>query len=238
MKRLHWLATAAGTMVACMAAEAAAPSLDGVWTLAKPQRLLTPADRAPIPFTEKGRTLYEKHNAQVAKGDYSFDMTMSRCSSPGVPRAMLLPGPFRLFQRPDMVLATFQWNHLSRQINLHQGPPLVTSTEPDPEGLLQTKMGNATGRWEGNTLVVQTVNLTEEKLLDDLLPNSEQLEVTERFQLRGNMLEDRITIKDPEYYTRSWDVVLTYKKLPDSDFPFAEDTCLDRRAAGKPALPR
>ena len=238
MKRVSWLPAAAGTMFACAAAAASSPNLDGVWSLVQPQSLLTPADRAAIPFTDKGRALYEKHKAQVAKGDYSFDLTMMRCSSPGVPRAMLLPGPFRLFQRADMVVTTFQWNHLNRQINLRQGPPLLNNA-PDAEFSLPTKMGTATGHWETNTLVVHTTNLSEEKTLDGLLPNSEQLEVTERFQLQGaNVLKDRITITDPENYSKPWDVVLTYQRLPDNTFPFPEDICLDNKAAGKSPLPR
>jgi len=88
-------------------------------------------------------------------------------------------------------------------------------------------------------LVVRTVNLSAEKLLDGLLPNSEQLEVTERLQVTGNnVLEDRITITDPENYSKPWDVVLTYRKLPDNVFPFEEDVCLDRKAAGQSPLPR
>jgi len=238
MKRLSWLATVAGMMCACAAADATSPNLDGVWSLAQPQSLLTPADRAPIPFTDKGRALYEKHKAQVAKSDYSFDLTMMRCSSPGMPRAMLLPGPFRIFQRADMVLTTFQWNHLNRQINLRQGPPLRNNA-PDAEFSLPTKMGTATGRWEGDTLVVHTTNLSDQKLLDGLLANSEQLELMERLKLRGpNVLEDRITITDPENYSRPWDVVLTYKRLADNTFPFPEDVCLDRKAAGQSPLPR
>jgi hypothetical protein len=151
---------------------------------------------------------------------------------------MLLPGPLRLFVRQDVVLTTFQWNHLNRQVSLRQGPP-VMGGEPDAESLLPSRMGTATGRWEGNALVVNTVNLSEGKLLDGLLPNSEQLQVKERLQLRGaNTLEDRLTITDPEYYTKSWDMVLTYRRLPDDVFPFAEDVCLDRRAAGQSPLPR
>jgi hypothetical protein len=87
--------------------------------------------------------------------------------------------------------------------------------------------------------VVHSSKFATRKLLDNLLPSGEQLELTERFQLRNkNMLENRITISDPENFTRPWDAVVTYKRLADDVFPFAEDICLERKDAGQAPWPR
>jgi len=84
--------------------------------------------------------------------------------------------------------------------------------------------------------VAESSGFSDAKLLDNLLPSGDQLKLTERIRLRDqNTLEDRITITDPDNFTRSWDTVLTYKRQPEATFP--EDVCLDRRDAGSPPLP-
>lgn len=95
------------------------------------------------------------------------------------------------------------------------------------------------GTWEGNTLVARSYGLLDKTLLDDRIPHSEQFELVERIRLRDrNTLEDRISITDPETFTRPWDAILSYKRQPDDAFPFPEDVCLDRKNAGQPPLPR
>jgi hypothetical protein len=159
---------------------------------------------------------------------------MSRCSSPGTPRLMLSPLPFRVFQRPDTVTMVFEWNRLSRVIDVH---PEVRSKDPQDE--IGTMRGTTEGRWEGDTLVATSTRFSGKKLLDDLLPNSDRLELTEHLRLRGhNTLEDRITIRDPEIFTRPWDAVLAYERQSDDLYPFPEDVCLDRKDGGEPPLPR
>jgi len=218
-------------------AQAQAASIEGVWKLSAPQTLLKPLEGKSIPFTEQGRLAYQSHKEAVAKGDYSFDPTMTSCASPGQPRLMLTPKPFAILQRRSMITLVYQWNRLFRQISV--GKPLKNPLlGPDYEQF-STNQGYAEGHWEGDTLVVKTIGLSHKKLLDNLLPNSDQLALTERIRLRDrNTLEDRITITDPEMFSRAWDTVLTYEREPDHLFPFPEDVCLDHLEAKQPPLPR
>jgi hypothetical protein len=233
MNRLRWLPALAGLFLMDVAMSAETPNFEGVWELAKPQTLLMPADNGSIPFTDAGRKQYEDNKAAAAKGDHSFDLTMSRCSSPGLPRMMLAPKGFKLIQRPEVITVIFQWNHVSRQVNLRQGPPLIKAADD----ALPTMKGTTTGHWEGSALVTHSVNF-DNKLLDNLVPNDDGLELSEHIRLRdANTLEDRITITDPDMFTKPWDTVLTFKRLPDTTFPFAEDVCLDRKDAGQAAWP-
>lgn len=205
-----------------------------------PQAALRPAE-GQIPFTDLGRKEYEANKASAAKGDYSFDWTETRCSSPGMPRMMLTPMLIKIYQRPQMIALVFEWNRLLRQIDLRQGAAKLKN--PEEEGVtgggnVGTMMGTSTGQWEGKVLVTHVTNFSSEKLLDEYIPNSTQLQLTEHIRLKGHdQLEDRITIQDPQYFTRPWDVVLTYKRQSDSLFPFPEDVCLDRKNAGKLPLP-
>lgn len=219
----------AAVLVGVLASPAmAASEIDGVWKMVPQTSTLRPVDGV-VPFTDAGRKLYEAHKADHARGVYDYDLTQSRCASPGPARLMLAPGRLRIWNRPDVVAIQFEWNHMLRQFDMR--------SVPEPAPLVSTMIGSARGRWEGGTLVVSTTNVSEETLLDDFLPHSEDLQLTERIRLKGSdTLEDRITIQDPANYTRPWDAVVTYKHQADT--PFEEDICLDRLAAGQLPLPR
>jgi hypothetical protein len=208
------------------------PEFEGVWKIATSTTTLKLPDA--IPFTAKGRKEYAANKKMKARGDYDdYDITTSRCSSPGVPRLMLTPMRFKIWDRLNFVTFDFEWNRAIRQIDLH------ATKEPGMMGedLVPTMTGDSRGHWDGDTLIATTTNISERTLLDDLLPHSVDMKVTERFRLTDpNTLENRITIDDPAYYTKPWDAVVTYKRQPDAIFP--EDICLDRIQAHKPAFPR
>jgi len=223
-----WSGAAAG------AHASAPPDIDGVWKIAKPTQTLTPVT-GPVPFTDEGQKRYEQNKLMQSKQDYDdYDITLSRCSNPGVPRLMITPERFRIWQRYGVYTFDFEWNRVLRQINSGNLPP-----RPDPMGYnyVPTMTGDSKGHWEGDTLVAVTDNLSERTLLDDLVPHTVDLKVTEHIHLLGhNTLEDRISIDDPAYFTHPWDAVLIYKRQPD--VLFGEDVCLDRLAAHQPVFPQ
>jgi len=226
----------------------AGPNLEGTWLLSKPQTLLVPADGSPVPFTDAGRKTYEQNRASARRGDFSFDLTMQRCSSPGVPRLMFSPRRFKLFSRPGKVIFLFEWNHLIRQIDMRDDATIENSAALgrtgnmafDLYGLEDTvgaQTGHARGKWEGRVLVAQTDHFVDAKMFDGLIQTSDQLKLTERIRLKdSNTLEYRATIVDPATFTRPWDAVLTYKRQPDA--PLAEDLCLERRRNGESPWPK
>ncbi|MGU7771571.1 hypothetical protein ACV229_15480 [Burkholderia sp. MR1-5-21] len=227
---------AAMLLTASIAAQAAT-TLDGVWRIAHPQTQLAPADGKPIPFNAEGRKAFDENEAAAAKGDYAFDLTMSKCDSPGQPRLMVTPLPFAVYQRGSMVTIVYQWNRLFRQINI--GNPLTNPIVGDGWKDFRTKQGLSEGHWEGDTLVVKTTGLSGETLLDNRLPTSDELTLTEHLRLRGeNALEDRITINDPQHFTRPWDTVVTYQRQSEDLLPFREDVCLDHLQAHQSPLPK
>lgn len=217
----------------------------GTWQLARSQPLLTPAGGGEVPFTQAGREHYEANKAAAAKGDFEFDPTTSICSSPGAPRIMIAPQRMKLLARPTLVMLLFEWNGLFRPIDMHSErralPPIGTNrvyaNRAQQDLLYGTMMGKSYGRWEGNELVIESDGFSEQKLLDNLLPNSEDLRLIERIRLVGrNTLEDRITITDPQMYSKPWDAVITYKRRPNE--AFEEYVCLDHLRAGETIWPR
>jgi len=226
-------ALAVASVAASAAAQPATAGLEGVWKLATPTKTLKPVS-GPVPFTAQGRKQYEENRRLKAKGDYDdYDITLSRCNSPGVPRLMLTPERFKIRQRYGVLTFDFEWNRALRQINASNLPP---KDDLLGQALVPNMTGISKGHWEGNTLVAETTNLSDRTLLDDLVPHTQDIKVTERFRLLDpDTLEDRVTINDPAYFQRPWDAVITYKRQPDALFP--EDVCLDRHDAHQPALP-
>lgn len=205
----------------------AAPDLRGPWRIAKPTVSLQPV-QGEIPFTKKGKALYAANQAARAKGDFAYDITQARCSSPGPSRIMLTPDRFRILQVQEKVTLQFEWNRLYRQVDI--------SGAKVEEPLVGPMIGVSTGRWDGDALVITTQYVSGLTLLDALIPHSDALKLTERLQLvDADTLEDRITIEDSEMFTRPWEASITYRR--ETEGPFREDVCLDRLEAGQRPLP-
>lgn len=211
-----------------VAQSAGAPKLEGVWKIATPTTELKPVSGS-VPFSAEGRKQYAINKKLKAQRKYvDYDITRSSCSTPGVPRLMLTPMRFKIWNQMGVVFFDHEWNRAIRQIDM-RGGPLIKKIVPD-------MAGTSVGRWEGDTLVAVTNDFTGRTLWDDLMPQSIDAKVTERIRLvDSDTLEDRITVEDPAYFTRPWETVLTYERQSDALFP--EDVCIDRSLAGKPALP-
>jgi hypothetical protein len=197
--------------------------LHGVWQVKAHSTQLLPRALERPAFTPAGKEQYEKNRAAVAKHDVAVDR-VQRCASPGMPRIMLFPYPFEFLQESGYIAIVFGWNQVFRQIVLDGSRDSY---------VLPSAMGFSSGRWDNDTLVVTTTDLSGTSLLDSRgLPHGEKLKLTEHLHLKknGRTLEDRLTIDDPEFYVRPWDVELEFDRLalaqPD------EDVCLDRVAAG------
>jgi hypothetical protein len=206
--------------------QSAEPNMEGVWKIATPTSTLKPIS-GEVPFTARGKKAYAENKKLRASKKYDdYDITRSRCSNPGVPRLMLTPKRFKIWIRQKMMTFDFEWNRAIRQIDL-RGLKFESLLVPNMTGI-------STGRWEGDTLVATTTDLSDRTLIDDLTPHGYDLKVTERYELLdANTLENRITIEDPEYFTKPWEAVVTYKRQPDALLP--EDVCLDRIQAKTPA---
>ncbi len=228
-----WMVTiAVSSVLFAQTSAMAVPNLEGTWKLASPKNTLMPL-QGGIPFTAQGRKAYAENKRLQSKGDFDeYDITKSRCSSPGVPRLMLTSGRFKIWQRFGVLTFDFEWNRALRQIDASTLPP-----KPDffGQALVPTMTGPSKGHWEGETLVAETTNLSDRALIDDLVPHTFDVKITEHLRLiDADTLEDKITIEDAGYFKHSWDAVLTFKRQPDA--LFSEDVCLDRQDAHPSAV--
>jgi hypothetical protein len=243
LRRLSVLLATAWTLHAVAAPGAPGASMEGAWQVVPSLLTLEPADGKAIPFTADGRKAYEANKAAAAKGDYLFDNTSSYCSSPGVPRLMLAPKLIKLVIRPKLAMFLYEWNGLFRPIDLsgkRRLPPAIGtklySNRAQQDLLFGTMTGKSYGHWEKDVLVIEADGFSDQKLLDNYLPNSEDLKLVERIRLLDrNTLQNRITITDASLYEKPWDAVVTYKRQPDR--AFEEYVCLDHKRAGETVWP-
>lgn len=227
------LCLAACAALLSLPASGAEANFQGTWRIAAPQEAFKPVS-GEIPFTAQGRKRYQENKRHNAKRNYDdYDIATARCASPGLPRLMLTPDRFRIWQRSGLMVFQFEWNRLFRQIDL--GLTLPRNRIGEDDAVVGRAVPISKGQWEGDTLVVTTEGFSVNTLIDNLVPHGYDLKLTERIRLKdADTLEDRITIEDPEYFTRPWETVVTYKRQPDAAFP--EDVCLDRLWSGQPTL--
>jgi hypothetical protein len=119
--------------------------------------------------------------------------------------------PKKVIQTPGLVILLFESYHSFRQI--------FTDGRPLPENRDPAWFGYSVGKWEGDTLVVDTVGLKENTWLDDGgHPHSDALHVIERFRRPdfGHM-EVQVTIDDSKAYEKPWTVKIPWALMPDTD---------------------
>ena len=124
----------------------------------------------------------------------------------GVPRTVLRSA-FEVMQTPGYVTMVLNWGHYYRVIPTDGRPRLGSQ--------VKLAMGNARGRWEGDTLVVETTNLNA-KVWFDSVGNfySDAARVVERFKLaNANTIDYEATIDDPAVYTRPWTIAIPLRRV-------------------------
>ncbi len=168
-----------------------------------------PASTAPATETELGRTLFRVWSfdefleprvppvftaaalAAQAAWDPSTDMLALRCIPPGMPNAMHSPYPIEFVDEGDRIRLRIEEWEATRLIDM------VATAVPDDAP--PTPYGYSVGRWEGDTLVVETARI-DFPYFDDLgTPMSDQVRMRERFTLSedGNRLDYELTVTDP-----------------------------------------
>jgi hypothetical protein len=184
------------------------PDISGVWFIDEYHRNLLPKEDPPFqPWAEaKFKELQSEKLHQDP--DDGPDPT-ERCIPPGIPRTMMQPFPWEIVQARDRVIMIFEYQSLIRQI--------FTDGRGHPKDLEPTYMGNAIGKFEGDTLVIDTIGFNDKTWLDPMgLPHSDAMHVIERIRrVDHDTLVDEYTIDDPKAYTRSWTTQRTFKLKPE-----------------------
>ena len=161
-----------------------------------------------LPFTPYARDVLAKHTARNSK-----DNPEANCLPMGIMQFWTQGFPRKFVQTPGVLVILYEASAGIRQI-FTDGRPLPASGEPQP-----WYYGYSSGRWEGDTLVVQTNNLRDDGWLDIIgTPLTDQARLTERFRrVNFGRMEIDITVDDPKAYTKPWTVRHLQDILVDTD---------------------
>jgi hypothetical protein len=216
------------------------PDLSGIWdTVASPVGPVEPAVgdappgatyfnvaagmKGPLPLTPAGAEIMKQRAA-----DHFKNYPNSLCLPVGIMQIHTHPQPRKILQMPGVILTIAEANLNVRQI-FTDGRPLPRNN-PQPWWY-----GYSVGKWDGDTLVVDTNNLRDGGWLDvnTGAPLTDAATLTERFRrVNYGRLEVDVTVNDPKAYTKPWTVRIAERLLPNTEL--IEHVCLDGQELTRP----
>jgi hypothetical protein len=182
------------------------PDLSGPW-VGRP---------ALIPVPQEALTTTAKALVREREENYFKDRPAFNCQPSG-PEPML--GWRRIIQTPSLIAIAY--DNLTYRLIFMDGRTL----EADPE---RTWMGYSVGRWEGDTLVVESFGFNDRTWLDGRgLPHTEALRTTERY-VRHNLgqLQVELAVTDPGAFAKRWTITYTLEFQADTEM--VESVCEER----------
>jgi hypothetical protein len=202
----------------------ARPDLTGIWTRTGPAANQPFVTGAP-PLQPWAKAIYDENRAGTPPGtDEGHDQVdpTTYCLPLGMPRIFSLNQPFEIVQTASEVYMLFESQQMQRRIYL-DGRKL-------PENYPLTYMGFSTGRYDGDTLVVETAAISDLPWLDQSgAPHSDALRVTERIRRTSpTMLEIAFRFEDPKAFTRPVENTKTYQIRSDWSIMENIGYCEDR----------
>jgi hypothetical protein len=137
------------------------------------------------------------------------------CDPPGIPRIYPYPWEFTILQTKDVVYMLFEFTRTWRSIAMDRDHP------QDPD---LTWLGDSVGKYDGDTLVIDTIGFNDKTWLDQTgNPHSEALHLIERVRLVDHeTLEIAMTVQDPKAYTKAFTGKRMFKRTTS---PMGETIC-------------
>jgi hypothetical protein len=188
-------------------ADPAQPDISGIWVLTGAFNF---AAAGVVPkLLGEYKALYDKRTAAIKSGIAIDDVTAD-CLPAGMPHLLVVPYPFEIMQTPGQVTFIYEYGSVVRRVPLTGTDKLVRNDDA------VTFHGNSGGRWESDTLVIDTINIRADTQLDFTgVPHSDQLRVTERLRRKdATTIEDQITLTDPKAYAEPFTVTHQYRLRP------------------------
>ena len=207
----------------------ALPDLSGVWAPYRGGRgadpSLAPPPASPVVLKPTYAEAYRARRAaedEATKRGEPLGTAAVLCTPYGMPRMMSVAlYPVEILPRPGQITVITEAFSEVRRIYMDQ-PQLPIGDVPPGY------YGHSVGRWEGDTLVVDTVAIKESVLSYQNLPHSDQMRITERIRLvTKDILHDQITIEDPVVLEKPAVYTLAYRRMPN--YKMVEFVCENNR---------
>ena len=207
------------------------PDLSGIWEPEKNRPcppegcfdMQVPQEFLNIGYSLKDGLPYQPWAAEIRKvrmEQNGKDDPVSRCLPPSLMQLHTSPLYRKIIQTPGVVLILSEFGVNFRQMFTDGRPVIANPQQPSFTGF-------STGRWEGDTLVVQTTGFKDQLWLDRSgSPITDKATITERFKrVNYGRLEIEITVDDPKAYTAPWTIKLNQNIVLDTDL--VEYVCLE-----------
>ncbi len=214
------------------------PNLSGIWqAIGEASWDIEPhaATMGPVPalgaagaippglgIVEGGRLPYLPAAAEQKRKNAENRLTLDpeiKCYLPGTPRAMYMPYPFQVIQTPKYIMMVFTFARALRTIYM----------DDHMEAPADSWMGWSNGRWEGETLVVETAGFNGMAWFDRAgNHHSEALKVVERFTATSpDHLLYEATIEDPKTFSRPWKISMPLYRRLERNAQLLEFRCVE-----------
>ena len=166
-----------------------------------------------IPYLPAGLAKRNENRAQWLTRDPEV-----KCYLPGIPRATYMPFPFQIVQSERAVFFAYEYAGATREVYMRPVPPPETDTW----------MGQSSGRWEGDTLIVEVTGFNDQTWFDRAgNHHSEALKVVERWSMLGpDHIRYRATMTDPQTFSRPWSIELTLYRHVDPNARLGQFKCV------------
>ena len=181
---------------------------------------------AKVPFNARWQAEFEaaekaRRAAVAADPDHPPAPTYNNCGSPPFIMKMMSPAIYEWRITPEETTIVDTINGIRH---------VYTDGRPHPpkDQLWPTRAGDSIGRWEGDTLVVDTVAIRPDVLLSGFVPvrMSSKLHFIERMRMVGHdELDDRFTVEDPVALTKPFTVTIKFKRVTDTNRMIDETEC-------------
>jgi hypothetical protein len=198
------------------------PSMAGVWDNTRRADVTNPAIPGfvkELPYTAWGKARWDGYDTFMqTNGDY-----VGNCLPFGMSRSIYGPHPLQIIHDNDHLVMLFEQNSM-----FHVVP---TDGRPFTKDLPPSWFGESVGRWDGDTLVVETVNMNGYTRVDTAgHPLSARAKITQTFtRLDFNTIAHTFTVNDPKTYTAPWTVRDTWPLEPDTTL--IEYACMENNRA-------
>jgi hypothetical protein len=184
-------------------------------------RLPPPAQAPPLKpqFLKEWQARQQAAREATSKGQ-PLGINWVNCLPDGMPGMMAGPFPMEVLQTPGQVTIIQESFTQVRRILLDR--PLKSIGDVDP-----SFYGHSVGRWEGDTLVVETIGIKEHVQYQNV-PHSDQMRIKERIHLvQPDVLWEEITVEDPVTLEKPWAFGFAYRRM--QDYSLLEYICEDNR---------
>ena len=198
------------------------PSMAGVWDNTRRADVTNkaiPGFVKELPYTAWGKARWDGYDQFMqTNGDY-----VGNCLPFGMSRSIYGPHPLQIIQDTDHLVMLFEQNSM-----FHIVP---TDGRAFTKDLPASWFGESVGRWDGDTLVVETVNLNGYTRVDTIgHPMSARARITQTFKrVDFNTIEHTFSLNDPKTYTAPWTVRDTWPL--ESETKLLEYACMENNRA-------